>query len=177
MKALKIWLPLGLSISLLCSLIYLVGQQNLRQSANDPQIQLSQEITEKLSTGLPPDVLIGTEVIDIEKSLSPYIVVYDENGMPLATSAKLDGYTPLLPSGVFAYTREHGQNRVTWQPKPGVRSAIVVAKYSGGFVMVGRSLKEVEQRQNLLLFQIVVAWFVIGGLSLILTIYLNKKEK
>ena len=39
-----------------------------------------------------------------------------------------------------------GEDRLTWQPEPGVRSATVVVHYQGaqaGFVMAGRSLREV----------------------------------
>jgi hypothetical protein len=49
------------------------------------------------------------------------------------------------------YVRTHGQDRVTWQPEPGVRIAAVVVRYQGaqpGFVLAGRSLREVEVRED-----------------------------
>jgi hypothetical protein len=54
-----------------------------------------------------------------------------------------------------------GENRVTWQPEPGVRIAAVVASYSGtqsGFVMAGRSLRETERRVDQLGELIGAAW-------------------
>ncbi len=42
-----------------------------------------------------------------------------------------------------------GEDRITWQPEPGIRSAVVVVHYTGatpGYVMAGRSLREVEWR-------------------------------
>jgi hypothetical protein len=50
--------------------------------------------------------------------------------------------------GVLDYVRKNGQDRVTWQPAPGVRMATVVVPYKNGFVMAGRSLTEVEKRES-----------------------------
>jgi hypothetical protein len=51
-------------------------------------------------------------------------------------------------------------NLLSWQPEAGVRSAIVVKSYPGGFVLAGRSLQSVEQRETNL-EQILLA----GGLA------------
>ena len=37
------WLPLGVAVTLVCALIYATVQQNYRQSANDPQIQMAED--------------------------------------------------------------------------------------------------------------------------------------
>ena len=42
----------------------------------------------------------------------------------------------------------NGINVLTWQPESGVRSAIVVKSYPGGYVLAGRSLQSVEQRET-----------------------------
>ena len=39
-------------------------------------------------------------------------------------------------------------NVVTWQPREGVRVATVTARWGGGTVMAGRSLREVERRED-----------------------------
>lgn len=74
-----------------------------------------------------------------------------EGGGPIAGSGTLDGKLPTLPPGVFDFTRQNGQDGITWQPQPDVRSAIVVVHYNGlqsGFVLAGRSLREVEIRED-----------------------------
>jgi hypothetical protein len=65
--------------------------------------------------------------------------------------------------GVFDYVRQHDQDRITWQPEPGVRIATVVAGYTGsqsGFVLAGRSLREVEKRESQAEMEAGVVWIV-----------------
>jgi len=66
----------------------------------------------------------------------------------LAQGASADS---LLPAGVLEYTRRRGQDRITWEPERGVRIAAVVVRHEGanaGFVLAGRSLREVEKRET-----------------------------
>jgi hypothetical protein len=81
------------------------------------------------------------------KSLAPYLIVFDDSGRPLAAGAQLHGATPIPPSGVFNSARA-GEVRQTWEPENGVRAAMVVVRYSGGFVLAARSLREVERRED-----------------------------
>ena len=45
----------------------------------------------------------------------------------------LDGQTPQLPNGVLDSTRELSENRITWQPRDGVRIAAVIVSYEDGY--------------------------------------------
>ena len=88
------------------------------------------------------------------RSPAPFIIAYDDQGKPLASQARLNGGIPVLPAGVFDYVRQHGEERVSWQPilgtTRGVRIAAVVERIGGahpGFVLAGRSLREVEARE------------------------------
>ncbi len=77
--------------------------------------------------------------------------------------AERRGEIPLPPPGVFAYTRTNRQNRVTWQPEPAVRIAAVIQHVAGakpGFVLAGRSLREVEVREQQALFAALLAMLV-----------------
>jgi hypothetical protein len=147
---LRRWLPLAVALVVMAGLIYTAVQQDLRQSANDPQIQIAEDTARSLEHGQafqPPT----PGQVDMATSLAPWAIVYDENGRPLVSTAVLDGGIPTPPAGVFAYTRQHGEDRLTWQPRPGVRSATVMVHFGGaspGFVMAGRSLREVEQRSD-----------------------------
>src|SRR5207247_1903018 len=78
-------------------------------------------------------------------------IIFDTAGQPVASSARLSGAIPIPPNGVFANVRQAGEERLTWEPQPGVRSATVITRVDGptpGFVLAGRSLREVEQREG-----------------------------
>ena len=149
-KFLKSWLSLAFAIVAMSGLIYLTVQQVLRQGANDPQIQLSEDFAASLTSSKAPSGEFPAQQVEISTSLAPFVMIFDDNGKVLVSNALLDGKTPQYPLGVFDYVRQHGQDRVTWQPREGVRHATVVTRYSGpagsGFVVAGRSLREVEDR-------------------------------
>jgi len=148
---LRHWLPLAVVVVLLCGLVYLTVQQSLRMGANDPQIQMAEDAAASLAAGGTPVSILPTSQLDISSSLAPFLVVYSDTGEPLASSGLLNGTAPLLPAGIFDYTRQKGEDRVSWQPESGVRVAAVVVAYGGsqpGFVLAGRSLREVEIREG-----------------------------
>lgn len=146
---LRQWLPLAAVGIVACGVIYVVAQQGLRIGANDPQIQMAQDGAAALAAGATPASLMGQGPVEMSQSLAPFVIVFDETGMPLASSARLHGRLPALPAGLLDYVREHGEDRVTWQPESGVRMATVIVHVPGGpggFVLAGRSLLEVEKR-------------------------------
>ncbi len=146
---LKSWVPLAVVITLLTGLMYATVQQVLRMNADDPQIQMAEDVASALTAGKPLDSVVPAAQIDIATSLAPYVVVFDASGKAIASSGLLHNQMPTLPSGVFGSVRQRGEDRITWQPEPGVRSATVVTSYGGaqpGFVLAGRSLREVENR-------------------------------
>ncbi len=140
--------------------IYAVVQQDERQSANDPQIQIAEDAAASLDSGGSFQSIILPTRIDIAKSLGVFTAAFDDSGKPIGSSGYLNGELPTLPPGVFDSVRSEGEDRFTWQPENGVRDAVVVAKYSGGFVMAGRSLREVEKRESALLAVIFASWAV-----------------
>lgn len=153
--------------------LYGVVQQNYRQNANDPQIQAAEDISNTLNKGNTYKDFLTKDKFDMSATLATFILFYSDKGEPLDGSALLDGKVPQPPQGVFDYAKEHGQDRLTWQPKDGVRIAAVVNQYKGqtpGFVLVGRSLREVESREDQLLREVVIAWgatMILLGLSVI----------
>lgn len=162
---LRIWIPFVIVISAFCFLSYASVQQNYRQSANDPQIQISEDIAVNLINGKTIESQIPQNSVDISKSLAPFIIVFDEKGNVIASNANLDGKIPTPPPGVFAYTKTNKQNRFTWQPRQDVRSATVIAYFSGktsGYVLVGRSIREIEKREDQVFVLAKLTW--IGAL-------------
>ncbi len=168
MKLIRVFLPAALVISLVCGASYVATRQVLRQDGNDPQVQLSEDLATALGAGQPIDGLrqAAAESIDLTKSLAPFFVVFDDTGTMTLSSGVLDGKPPTLPQGVLELAKTNGQNRITWEPKPGVRIAAVITRYqdkASGYVLIGRSLREVEKREAALAYPFLIAW----GLSLI----------
>ena len=146
LRTIKAWAPLALASIGLTFLVYLVFQQAGRMGANDPQIQMAEDAAARLEGGASPAEVVPADTVEISTSLAPFVVVFDPGGAVLASSAELHGAAPALPDGVLAYAQTHGEDRITWQPEPGVRMAAVVVPYPGGAVLAGRPLREVESR-------------------------------
>ncbi len=73
--------------------------------------------------------------------------------------------------------RQHGQERVSWQPLKGndrsVRIAAVVQRVGGGhpgFVLSGRNMREVEAREEQVGHMAGLAWLGMLGLILLGTL-------
>jgi hypothetical protein len=153
------WFITALAIIAMSILLYGAVQQSFRTGANDPQIQLAEDGARALENGISAASIAPIDnPIDIAKSLAPFVIVYDENGQVISSSGKLNDTVPVPPLGVLAYAAQHGEHRVTWQPQRGVRIATVVTRFNTGtvrgFVLAGRSLYEVEKRENALSFAV-----------------------
>jgi hypothetical protein len=149
----KRWLSIAFLATVVTALTYAAVQQDYRQSANDPQIQMAEDAAS--------GTFNVTGTVNMNESLAPYLVFYSASGTPVSGNGMLDGKLPGLPQGIFTYVLNSGEDRVTWQPETGIREAIVVVKMdgsSGGFVMAGRSLREVEYREDQLEFITDIAW-------------------
>jgi hypothetical protein len=59
---------------------------------------------------------------------------------------------------------------LTWMPASGVRSAIVVVAYNGGYVLAGRSLTQVELRETDLEVVVGLLCVVTLGLTFLATL-------
>ena len=147
-KIIKKWLPLAFATAGLCALVYLTVQQSLRMGANDPQIQMAEDAASHLNAGASVESVLPSTRVEIADSLAPFVIIFDESGKVLASSATLHAAIPAYPAGVLDYVRQNGQDRVTWQPEAGVRMATVITAYKNGFVMAGRSLTEIEKRES-----------------------------
>jgi hypothetical protein len=162
--------------TILALALYAIPQQVLRQGANDPQIAMASDLAVYLNQygvndGLRQGALTirGGAIVDMANSLSPFLIVYDDEGRALGSTGQFDGKAPAPPNGVFDYVRSHGEDRISWQPRHNVRIAAVVVRVKGsqpGFILAGRSLREVEARESQVSQMAGLAW--IGMLGLIL---------
>ncbi|HTD97870.1 MAG TPA: hypothetical protein VK668_01220 [Mucilaginibacter sp.] len=156
---LKNWFAYATAITLLCFLIYIIAQQNFRQAANDPQYQIAEDAATALNKGADPKSLTAALApVDLLKSLSPFLAIYDANGNDVASNATLNGVAPKIPQGVLDNIRRIGGDAVTWQPQPGIRQAAVAVRSARGIVVAGRSLRKTEERVSLLAQQVLFGW-------------------
>jgi hypothetical protein len=163
-RAVTLWVPIAVAVTGLTAVVYGAVQQDLRQGANDPQIQMAEDAAARLNAGAPPDAVVPAESIDLAGTLRPYVMVFDGSGHLVASSAQLNGQAPPFPPSVFDQVRNGGQDRITWQPAPGVRGAVVVQPWRDGFVVVGRSLRLVEERVDHIFLLTGFVWLVtLGG--------------
>jgi hypothetical protein len=169
-KLLIAWFPFAILATLMSALVYLTVQQDLRLGANDPQLQIAQDTAVKLQQGASPTSVVtpvsvgGTAAVRVDgtASLATFSIIYDSKANILASGLTVNGSTPQVPSGVFNYVNTHGEDRFTWEPTSGVRIAAVVEKVAdgGGYVLAGRSLSEVENRQTQLTEEVMLGWVV-----------------
>jgi hypothetical protein len=167
---LAIWLPIVIATTTVCGLVYVTVQQALRQSANDPQIQMAEDAAQALTEGASAESVVSAGRIDVARSLAPFTVVYDEDGEVVASSGLLHRQPLNLPNGVLDNVRLHGNSRLTLQPESGVRIASVIVKYDGvrpGFVLAGRSMRELESRTAQIRMFVAIAWVIVAGVSLL----------
>jgi len=169
-KIVKKWLPLAVATAGLSMLVYLTAQQSLRQGANDPQIQMAEDAAQTLNAGGTAGSVLPTDKVEIANSLAPFMMIFDNSGNVLGSSASLHGAVPSYPSSILDYTRQNGEDRGTWQPEAGVRMATVAVRYNNGVVMAGRSLREVEIRETNMENISVAAMFAILAVTLIIVI-------
>ena len=147
--------------TIIIMLVYAVAQQQYRTSANDPQVQIANELCSYLEQGKSIDAFFAGDTIDLNTSLLPFTVLYNADGKPVRTTALLNKQPPQLPAGVLQTAALQKENRVTWQPQPGIKMATVIKRVNlpvTAYVMCGRSLYETEQRTSNLIRMISLAW-------------------
>lgn len=172
-KILKIWILVVFVVTGVLGTVYLAVQQNYRQSAYDPEIQMAEDTAASLNNGDSVPSFDKVRLIDISKSLAPFLIVYDSTGNIISSEAVLNGQSPKMVPGVFDWVNGHGEDRFTWQPQSDTRIAMIVVPFKStklsGYVVVGRSMREIERRIENLLAQVALGWSatVFGSLVLI----------
>jgi hypothetical protein len=161
--ALRYWIPLAVVTTGLVGLVYLAVQQDLRMGANDVPAQIAQDTAASIAKGSEPWTVTGRDDVDIASSLSVWSLVFDDTGKVVAGTPALDGKQAVPPTGIFTVAKQSGEDRVTWQPRPGVRQAVVAVRIAGGkgVVMAGHSLRETEAHVDQLTQIAGAAWIAI----------------
>ena len=160
-NCLKILLPF-IIITIIFGTLYSSFCYFLRASANDPQIQYAEDSAIKLNEGIDPLMVNLGAPFDIKQTLGIFTAIYDAEGKPISSNAILNGITPVPSINIFDEVREKGESRMTWEPEKGERFAIVARSFSfennAGFIVIGKSLREIENRQNSIALIILLGW-------------------
>lgn len=179
---LRAWSPVAVICTVVLLIVYLAVASTYRQNANDPQVELVENLSAALSTGIPASFLFNNVArVDMNTSLSLFAIAFDDTGKILATSGFNATSTPYIPPiGVFEYVRSHGQDRVTWEPVKSKRYALVMDNFklasSSGFVMAARSLRETELRKAQLGSNMFVGWLLLMILNAV-GVIVSKRSK
>jgi hypothetical protein len=161
-------------ITLFCGLVYASTQQSLRLSADDPQTQIVRDVLGSLNEGAEPAQLSLT-ASDMANTLSSFVIIYDNKEKVAGSTVQLDKKVPTPPSGAFEKVKNNNESRFTWEPKKGVRNAVVMIKYKDGYILAGRSLREIEKREKIVLLYSLAAWVL--GVGATTLVYLFSKSK
>ncbi|HET9780301.1 MAG TPA: hypothetical protein VFR33_00855 [Candidatus Dormibacteraeota bacterium] len=142
------------------------------EPANHPQTEMARSAVSQLESGASPRTVVPSRVVDIGTSTDPYVIVTDSHHNVVASSASLSGALVLPPPGVFDSVLKNGEDKLTWQPTPSVRTWIVVDSYKAGFVIAGRSPSHGEQSEYLIVLWASVAAITlaaVGGVTLFIS--------
>jgi hypothetical protein len=148
----RVWLAIMGAATLIIGGCYTMVQQSTRLGADDLPLATAQTVKYQLDNGAAPQDVVPSRTIDLKTNNNVFVIIADSDHHVIASSAILEGQSPLPPAGTFNYTSAHGTDRFTWQPKQGVRLATRVVSYgqspNSGFVITGQSLKPFEDRIN-----------------------------
>lgn len=161
------------ALTVIFGTIYATSQQLLRMNANDPQIQIAEDTAQALNKGADPQN-VAQGKIDIAKSLANFLIIYDKSGHVVAGNGYLNDHRAIIPLGVLKAAHNQDYNAVTWQPQKDVRIASVSTVANGYYVLSGRSLKEVESREQQVMQLVFLGWIACVTV-LVLGPYIYKK--
>ncbi|MBP9669514.1 MAG: hypothetical protein KBE09_04470 [Candidatus Pacebacteria bacterium] len=161
------WLQYAIIILFIGGMAFLGLQQQYRHGANDPQVQIVDDVARAVEGGVNPAQIIPNPSTDIAVSLSPFLAAFSADRVMTLSSGVVDGSAPTISPDIFAAAKAKGEYRTTWEPKEGVRVALVLrALKDGTYIASGRNLREVDARISQLH---ALAWMGIG-LALLLTL-------
>lgn len=146
----RVWLAVAGTAALTLGAAYAMVQQSTRLAADELPLTTAQTARQELQTNSSAKDVVPALKTNLRDQQTVFVIVTDDSEHVLASSASLDGQTPLPPRGVFSFTKQHGSDHFTWEPTPGVRLATRVISYSAGsgsgFIIAGQSLQPFEER-------------------------------
>lgn len=153
------------SATLIIGAGYAMVQQSTRLAANDLPLATAQTVKTQLENGANPSDVVSASRINLRNSNNVFVIVADSSRHLLASSATLDGQSPLPPKGTFEVTAQKGSDHFTWEPTSKVRLATEMTTYgqspNSGFVITGQSLSQAENRIDIYTELAAAAWLAV----------------
>jgi len=84
-RAATLWVPLAVAVTGLTAVVYGAVQQDLRQGANDPQIQMAEDAAARLNAGAALNSVLPSDQIELAGSLKSYVLLFDASGHLVAS--------------------------------------------------------------------------------------------
>lgn len=169
------WLFGALVLTAVFGTIYKVGQISLESTLYDP---LTYEAVDKAwATAITAEKdgrlkAPFSSQVDVEKTQSSFLTVYNKDKKVVGSSGVLDENTPQLPSEFLDNTNPFVRNYFSWEPKPGVHLAgVTVSAGNYGYVLAGRSMSETDRHLDRLTKTVIVGWLaslILLGVSLVI---------
>ncbi len=177
-RTVVIFVTLVLLVTVIFGAIFSTGQQVLRGDSDYPQVEVVQQVEGIIKQGVPLDVIVNSEeAIDLEDSMSLFVMIFDKDKNLVGSSAKIGEQSPTPPAGSFDEAKSNGENRFTWQPQDGVRVAAVLKPVGDqAFVLAGKSLVETDKRIKTLTICTLIGWAVSILFALLLTLAIKPKQ-
>jgi hypothetical protein len=174
-RAVAIFVTLVALVSVLFVTIYCSAHTVFRQQANDPQIEVTEQVAGIVRQGIPLNAIISNaEQIDLASSKALFVMIFDKERTLVGSSAQLNGAAPSVPSEVFDQANEKGEYRFDFEPTENLKFAGVMKKIDdSAYVLAGRSLSEMEVRVATLKQPLWIGWVIAVLISLLLTALLR----
>jgi hypothetical protein len=130
--------------------IYLTAQNLERSGADDAPERLASQVLSN-----PP---ADPARVDLATSKAAFWVVYNADGTPTDGNGYLDGELAQLPKGVISTAIARGIDRVTWEPRDGLRFATVEIHDGDRVIAAGQSLEPSESRIDNVGLLLLLGW-------------------
>lgn len=178
----RAWIAIVGAATLVLGAAYAMVQQSTRLSADDLPLTTAQVAKQELANNSDAKDVVPTLKTNLRTDISVFMIITDNTQHVLASSAVLDGQTPLPPRGVFAFTQQHGSDHFTWEPSPGVRLATRVTKFESkdsdsGFIITGHSLAPYEDRISTYTWIALAAWLAVVAWTYLLILLPRSRRK
>jgi hypothetical protein len=163
------WAAGAILAALAAGVVWFGAGLALRSGGNRQPLRLAAAAASRLASGSRPAAVLPP-MIDMASSPAPFVIVFDAQHHILASSGRLNGQLPVLPASVLAWVDRHGQDRITWQPQPGLREAAVIEPYRGtrqGIVLAAQSLRDISSRQLILAWSIACTWLAALAVAIV----------
>jgi sensor histidine kinase regulating citrate/malate metabolism len=159
----RIWLAVVGSATLVLGAAYALTQQSTRLAVDDLPLATAQSVKHQLENSASASEVVPQTKTNLKEDSTVFVIVTDKSQQILASSAQINGKTPLPPKGVFDFTAVHSKDQITWAIG-GARLAITVLNYdspqNSGYIIAGQSLSQAEDRINTYGMIALVAWIV-----------------